>query len=76
MKLFNTIRLEDGQNVVNQVRGLENIQKKLSCYRNPLVFTLRYWDESITPLSLKLCCPIRTENTRGIIAKADKSLAK
>jgi len=73
MNLFNTIRSEYGQNVVKQVRGVENTQKKLSRYRNHLVFALRYRDESITPSSLKLRCPIRTENARSIIAKAEKS---
>ena len=64
MHLFNNIRSEYGQNVVKQVHGLENTQKKLSRYRNHLVFTLRCRDESITPPSLKLRsvrCLIRTE---------------
>ena len=40
------------------------------------LFALRCQDESITPSSLKLSCPIRTENARSIIAKAEKSLVK
>jgi len=76
MNLFNTIRSEYGQNVVKQVRGLENTQKKLFRYRNHLVFALRCRDESITPPSLKLCCLIRTENARRVITKTEKSLVK
>jgi len=64
-----SIRSEYGQNVVKQVRGLENTQKKLSRYRNHLVFTLRRRDEPITPSNLKLRCPIRIVNASGTIAK-------
>ncbi len=39
-------------------------------------FSLRCWDEKVTPVSLKLRCPINTRNVREIIRKAEKGLVR
>ena len=76
MNLFNNLRNNYGQNTVKIVRDLENTGKKIARYRNHLVFTLRCKELRITPRSLRLKCPIKTDNAREIIAKAQQQLLR
>ena len=74
MNLFNDVRQIYGQSTVKKIRTLENVNKKFSRYQNHLTFTHRCKDLKLTPVSLKLKCPIRTNNARKIIEKAEKTL--
>ena len=76
MNLFTDLRKNHGQYAVKLVRSLESTEQKIARHRNHLVFTLRCRDESVTPNSLKLRCPIRTHKARDIIAKAEKALVR
>ena len=51
-----------------------NNGKKLARHRNHLVFSLCCKDESIIPPSLKIKCPVNSENARNIIDRARKGL--
>ena len=58
------------------IRDLENLSKKASRHRNHQTFTHRYKDLGLTPVSLKLKCPIRTNKAQAIINKAQKDLLR
>ena len=74
MNLHQVIRRNYGQNAVVELRHNENIDKKIVRFRNHRVFTLRCRDRGLTPPSLRLKCPINTQNARSIIEKAEKQL--
>ena len=76
MKLFHNLREAYGQNVVKQVRQLEKLELNDARYRNHLVFTLRCRDSNIMPPSLRLKCPINTNNARTIVEKVRKQLVR
>ncbi len=76
MNLFNDVRRLYGQSTVKKIRDLENVNKKISRYTNYLTFTHRCKDLNLTPVSLKLKCPIRTNNAKKIIEKAEKELVR
>jgi len=76
MKLFTELRKEYGQSTVKLVRELESQEKKLARHRNHLVFTLRCRDEAVVPTSLRLHCPIKTQNAKHIVQKAEKALVR
>ena len=79
MNLFSELRSRHGQqavNMVKHVRDLENLEKKIARHRNHLTFTHRCKDEGVTPTSLKLRCPINTNEARNIIDKAHKELIR
>ena len=70
MDLFTDVRGLYGQSTVKKIRDLENINKKISRHKNHLTFT------HVTPISLKLKCPIRTNKAQSIIKKAEKELLR
>ncbi len=55
---------------------MENYERKLAKQRNHLVFNLRCRDENIVPPSLRLKCPIDTDNAKKIVDKARKELVR
>jgi hypothetical protein len=55
---------------------LEKFEHKLARHKNHLVFSLRCKDEGLTPPSLRLKCPINTQNDKSIIEKAQKGLLR
>ena len=59
-----------------KIRDLESVNKKISRHKNHLTFTHRCKDLNLTPVSLKLKCPIRTNNAKKIIEKAEKELVR
>ena len=76
MNFFKSIRENYGQESVKQVRDLEKFGRKIARHRNHLVFTLRCKELSITPRSLKLKCPIKTNRAREIVDKAQQQLLR
>ena len=76
MNLHQFIRRDYGQNAVIELRNKENIEKKISRFRNHRVFTLRCKDQGLTPPSLRLKCPINTHNARQIVQRAEKQLLR
>ena len=76
MNFFKNIRENYGQESVKQVRDLEKFGRKIARHRNHLVFTLRCKELSITPRSLKLKCPIKTNKAQEIVAKAQQQLLR
>ncbi|XP_072047082.1 uncharacterized protein [Amphiura filiformis] len=76
MNLFTSLRSNYGQNTVKIVRDLEGVGKKIARHRNHLVFTLRCKELRITPRSLRLKCPIKTNRAREIIEKAQHQLLR
>ena len=76
MNLYQTIRNNYGQSTVKILRNCDNIEKRISSFRNHRVFTLRCRDQSLTPPSLRLKCNINSDNARNIIRNAEKQLVK
>jgi hypothetical protein len=76
MNLHQAIRRDYGQSAVIKLRENENIEKKIARFRNHRIFTLRCKDRGLTPPSLRLKCPINTQNARTIIQKAEKELLR
>ena len=76
MNFFKNIRENYGQESVKQVRDLEKFGRKITRHRNHLVVTLRCKELSITPRSLKLKCPIKTNKAQEIVAKAQQQLLR
>ena len=76
MNLYQSLRTNYGQSTVKTLRECENIEKKISSFRNHRVFTLRCRDQCLTPPSLRLKCTIKTDNARKIIEKAEKQLVR
>ena len=74
MNLFTNIRTKYGQDTVKDIRRTEALEKKLARNRNHLVFSLRCKEEGLTPASLNLKCPIRTQKAQDIISKAKRGL--
>ena len=76
MKLFSDLRTIYGQDCVKVVRNWEKSEKKLSRYRNHLVFSLRCKEENVIPKSLNIACPIKTAKGRDIIHRAKQALLR
>ena len=74
MNLFRDIRNNYGQSVVKDVRELETIEKKIARQRNHLVYTLRCKQSEVTPPSLRLRCPVKTNNALRIVKRAELQL--
>ena len=74
MNSFKDIRLKFGQETLLKARDLEKCEKSLARHRNHLVFSLRCKDENVIPPSLRIKCPVRSENARRIVERARKGL--
>jgi len=74
MSIFRDIQLNYGRETLKLVRECETVTKKHARYRNHLVFTLRCKQTNITPNSLWLRCPIRTNRAADITSGAERSL--
>ena len=76
MNLFSHLRSKLGSEFVKKVKTVAYFEKNLVATKIIEVFTLKCKDEGITPQSLCLKCPIRTENASNIIERAPKQLVR
>ena len=76
MNLFKDLRKNYGQKAVQDLRALENVERKISRFRCHRVFTLRAKDSGLIPPSLRLKCPINTKSAKSIVEKAEKALLR
>ena len=76
MNFFKNLRSNHGPDLVKNVRTVEKLERRIARHQNHLVFTLRCRDEKVVPPSLKLKCPIKTNNGHKIIEKAQTDLLR
>ena len=56
------------------VRHFEKLTKQKARFRNHLVFSLRCKQTDVTPVSLRLRCPINKQRANNIIRRAERGL--
>ena len=74
MNLHRRILEEVGRKGLGSLRELEQTTVKLAGYRNHLRFNLRCLSEGLTPVSLRIKCPIPSPSAQDLIRKTETKL--
>jgi len=74
MNLFSEIKSKYGREAVKVVRDFETVAKKISRFRNHLVFSLRCLHSGIRPPSIQLRCPVNSKRAKAVIRNTERRL--
>jgi len=74
MNLFTKVKSKYGREAVKVVCDFETAAKKILCFRNHLVLSLRYKQSGIRPPSLRLRCPVNSKRAKMVIRNTEQRL--